>query len=131
MIIYAAPAVLCAGLFAGAALYINVVEHPTRMSCGTKFAVTEFVPSYKRAAWMQGLLAALGSLGAIAAWLFGAPAIWLAGGLLFAFVIPFTVLVVLPTNKQLLDPALDKDSKLADILLRRWARLHAIRSGLF
>ncbi len=29
------PAMLCAGLFAGAALYISFVEHPTRMLCGT------------------------------------------------------------------------------------------------
>lgn len=33
---------LSAGLFAGAAHYINVVEHPARMECGTGLAVTEF-----------------------------------------------------------------------------------------
>jgi len=123
-------AALCAGLFAGAALYINIVEHPARMSCGTRLALTEFAPSYKRATWMQASLAALGSLGAIAAWLAGASIIWLAGGLLLGAVIPFTILVILPTNKRLLDPSLDKDSQLAGQLLRRWAKLHAVRSGM-
>jgi anthrone oxygenase-like protein len=123
-------AALCAGLFAGAALYINIVEHPARMFCGTRLALTKFAPSYQRATWMQASLAALGCLGAIMAWLVGASIIWLAGGLLFGAVIPFTILFILPTNKRLLDPSLDKDSELAGQLLRRWARLHAVRSGM-
>jgi len=121
-------AVICAGLFAGAAVYVSLVEHPARMACGTSLAITEFGPSYKRGAVMQALLAALGGLGGIAAWLVGASAIWLSGGLLLAALIPFTLVVVFPTNKQLLDPALDKDSELASLLLRRWGALHAVRT---
>src|SRR5438477_5971848 len=45
---------LCScGLFAGAALYVNLVEHPARMSCGIAVALAEFRPSYKRATIMQ------------------------------------------------------------------------------
>jgi hypothetical protein len=123
-------AVLCAGLFAGASLYVNLAEHPARMSCGNRLAVTEFAPSYRRGALMQGSLAAAGFLSAIAAWLLGAPATWLVGGLLLGAVIPFTLLAILPTNKRLLDPALDKDASLAGELLRRWGKLHAVRSCL-
>ena len=93
-----ALAALCAGLFAGAAVYIIVEEHPARMLCGTRLAISEFTPSYKRAALMQASLAPVGSLGAIAAWLVGAPIISLAGGVLLGGVIPFTILVNLPTN---------------------------------
>ena len=123
-------AIICAGLFAGAALYVSFVEHPARMLCGTTLAVTEFAPSYKRATVMQASLAALGTLAAVAAWLMGAPALWLVGGLLFGAVIPFTLIVILPTNKRLLDPSLDKDSQQAQQLLHRWAMLHAVRSAL-
>jgi anthrone oxygenase-like protein len=123
-------AILCSGLFAGAALYISFVEHPARMLCGTSLAVTQFAPSYQRATVMQASLAALGTLAAIAARLMGAPAPWLAGGLLLGAVIPFTLIVILPTNKRLLDPSLDKDSKLAEHLLKRWATLHAVRTCL-
>jgi hypothetical protein len=51
------------------------------MLCGTRLAITEFAPSYKRGAVMQASLAAVGTLAAIAAWLLGAPAPWLIGGL--------------------------------------------------
>jgi hypothetical protein len=42
-------ALASAGLFAGAALYITLVEHPARLECRTAVAIAEFVPSYRRA----------------------------------------------------------------------------------
>ena len=39
-------AVLSGTLFAGAALYITVAEHPARMACGTQLAATVFGPTY-------------------------------------------------------------------------------------
>jgi hypothetical protein len=41
-------ATLCGTLFAGAAIYINLVEHPARMGLGTKAAAAEWAPSYTR-----------------------------------------------------------------------------------
>jgi hypothetical protein len=123
-------ATLSAGLFAGAATYITFIEHPARMKCGTDVAVTEFAPSYKRATMMQAPLAAVGFLSGTAAWLIGAHFLWAVGGVLLGAVIPLTLIVIAPTNKQLLDPALDKDSELAKRLLARWGRLHAIRTVL-
>ena len=62
-------ATACAGVFFGAAIYVNLVEHPARVSCGTELAVREFGPSYRRAAVMQGGLAVLGWLvGLLSAW---------------------------------------------------------------
>jgi len=123
-------ATLSAGLFTGAAIYINVVEHPARMQCGVALAVTQFAPSYERAALMQASLAVVGSGSAAVAWLRGSSLSWLIGGIFLAAVIPFTLLVIFPTNKQLLDPSLNKDSQLAGQLLTRWGRLHAVRSVL-
>lgn len=123
-------AALSAGLFSGAAIYINLVEHPARMSCGTVVAVTEFRPSYRRATVMQASLAAFGTLNAVVAWFLGGGLSWLIGGILLGSVIPFTLIVIFPTNRQLLDPNLDKKSDLALRLLTRWGRLHAVRSLL-
>ena len=121
---------LCCGLFAGAAIYVNLVEHPARMECGTEIAATEFGPSYRRAAVMQASLAATGLAASMAAWLTGASVWWLAGGILLGSVIPFTLAVILPVNKQLLAPALDKRSARARELLSYWGKLHAVRSAL-
>jgi len=58
-------AALACGLFAGAALYVNLVEHPARMECGVELAATEFPPSYRRGTIMQVTLAALGLLASV------------------------------------------------------------------
>ena len=123
-------AVLSCSLFTGAAIYINLIEHPARMQCGVEIAVREFAPSYRRATIMQATCAAVGLLSSVAAWLAGATVWWFVAGVLLGSVIPFTLLVILPTNKRLLDPTLDKRSAETERLLARWGRLHAIRSVL-
>ena len=123
-------AVLCCGIFAGAAVYINVVEHPARMECGTAVAHTEWMPSYRRAAWMQASLAIVGGLAAVAAWGAGARGGWLAGGLLLLSVVPVTLVFIRPTNSALLAPDAAQDPARVAALLARWNRLHAVRSLL-
>jgi uncharacterized membrane protein len=123
-------ALFCTALFAGAALYVNLVEHPARMECGTALAARVFGPSYRRGTIMQASLAALACLAAIGAWVTSKHPAWLIGGILIGSVIPFTLLAILPTNNRLLDPALDHSSELAHQLLTRWGRLHAVRTVL-
>ena len=123
-------ATLATALFTGAAVYISLVEHPARLLCPTAHAVEQWRPSYKRATVMQASLAVAGPLLALAAWLIGAGLVWLLAGLLLGSVVPFTLIVMWPTNKQLEDPGLDTASELARSLLVRWGRLHAIRSAL-
>ena len=123
-------ATLSSGLFAGAAVYINLVEHPARMQTGIRPALTEFAPSYHRATVTQVSLAVAGFLSGLVAWRSRSDIRWLIGGGLLASVVPFTALVILPTNKKLLDPATANDLDLAEKLLRRWGRLHAVRSVL-
>jgi hypothetical protein len=123
-------AVLSCSLFTGAAVYINLVEHPARMQCGVEIAATEFPPSYRRATVMQATCAALCLLSSVAAWLTGATFWWLLGGVVLGAVIPFTLIVILPTNKLLLSPTLDRRSAETERLLARWGRLHAVRSVL-
>ena len=123
-------AVLACGLFAGAALYVNLVEHPARMECGVELPATEFPPSYRRGTTMQVTLAAVCLLTSISGWLAGATFWWVVAGVLQVSVIPFTLIVILPTNKLLLSPTLDKRSAQTGQLLARWGKLHAVRSVL-
>jgi hypothetical protein len=123
-------ATVCAGLFAGAAIYVTFVEHPARLECGTQLAVTEFGPSYRRGAVMQASLAAIGLGAGMGGWAQGRSTAVLIGSVALGLAIPYTLLVILPTNKRLLDPSLNRTSAEAAALLARWGRLHAVRSVL-
>src|SRR5260370_11593464 len=121
-------AALSCGLFAGAALYVNLVEHPARMECGTELAATEFPPSYRWATILQVSLALIGALCGTLAWFWDRSLGWLIAAGLLLSVIPFTFIFILPTHNQLLDTALDRRSENAHLLLTRWARLRAVRA---
>jgi uncharacterized membrane protein len=121
-------ALVCAVLFAGAEACLTFVEHPARVSCGTSVALAEFRPSYRRGAVMQASLAIAGLAAGVIAWTMVRDARLLAAALLLGSLVPFTLLVILPTNKRLLDPSLDASSAKATALLRRWGRLHAVRT---
>ena len=123
-------ATLACGIFAGAAVYINLVEQPARLSCGITLAVSEWRPSYRRGTALQAPLAALGSLLAFLSWWLDRDLAWLIGGVILLAVIPFTLVVIFPTNKKLESEELDLSSAQAEHLLRLWGRLHAVRSAL-
>jgi hypothetical protein len=130
LVVFQFLAVLCCILFAGAAIYINLVEHPARMGCDTKTAATVWAPSYKRATVMQAPLAVISFLAGVVAWLLGGGLLWLIGAVLIGLVVPFTFIAVMPTNHQLLAPGRDLSSVETRSLLEKWGRLHAVRSVL-
>src|ERR1700732_5149127 len=99
------------GMFAGAAVYVSLVEHPARLSCGTRLALSEWKPSYKRGTVMQTSLAMTGSVLAILSWWLDKNAAWLIGGALLFAVVPFTLIVIFPTNRQLESDELDLSSR--------------------
>jgi len=123
-------AVLTASLFAGAALYINVAEHPARLFLRTRAATEQWAPSYKRATWMQAPLAVLSLVAGAVTWLATGRIAWLMGALSIGAVVPFTFIGIMPTNHRLLSADLDRDSTEARALLVRWGRLHAVRTLL-
>lgn len=123
-------ATLCAALFAGAAIYMNLVEHPARMGCDTRTAATVWAPSYKRGTLMQAPLAIVSFLAGVGVWASGGDWLWALGALLIGAVVPFTFIAIMPTNNQLLAPGRDLGSIETRSLLERWARLHAARSAL-
>jgi uncharacterized membrane protein len=123
-------ATLACGMFAGAAEYVSFVEHPARLSCGVKLALTEWKPSYERGTTMQASLAVIGSLFAALSWWLDKNVAWLIGGILLFAVVPFTLIVILPTNKKLESDELDSSSAQTENHLRHWGKLHGVRSLL-
>src|SRR4030095_12078109 len=130
LVVFQFLAVLCCILFAGAAIYINLVEHPARMGCDTKTAATVWAPSYKKATVMQAPLATISFLAGVGAWLLGGGLLWLMGAVLIGLVVPFAFIAVMPTNHQLLAPGRDLSSVETRSLLERGGLLHAVRSAL-
>jgi hypothetical protein len=75
-------ATFTAAIFAGAALYVNLVEHPARMALDTKSAVLEWAPSYRRATRMQAPLALVSLVAGLASWWIGGGVVWAIAALL-------------------------------------------------
>ena len=79
---------------------------------------------------MQASLAIAGLLAGVAVWLLGSGLMWLVGAVLLGSVVPFTFVVIMPTNDRLLEPGRDLASDETRALLEKWGKLHAVRSVL-
>ena len=121
-------AVGLAGMFAGGATYVSIAEHPARLRLPVREAVAEFGPSYKRAAFWQGGLAAASLATGLGAWADTAVVGWLVGSTCVAGLLALTVGALLRPSYALI-AAKGSDDELA-ALLRRWGRLHALRAIL-
>ena len=123
-------ALVAAALFAGAALYVSLVEHPTRLRLEPRAALAQWKASYARAAPMQAGLAILSLiLGAWTWWKLG-DAWLLAGALLVGANLPLTLAIILPVTNRLKAQAADGGGDEIGALLGRWGRLHALRTLL-
>jgi hypothetical protein len=123
-------ALVAAALFTGAAFYVSFVEHPARMALDPRAMLTEWKPAYERGFAMQASLAVVGFL--LGAWTFYETQswLWLAGGLTLLGGWPYTLLVIMPTNKRLLATPIEAANADTRALIRKWAELHFGRTCL-
>jgi len=123
-------ALVFATLFAGAAVYISLVEHPARLGLAVGPMLAQWQPSYKRALPFQsGLAIAGGVVGLIAGYL-SADWRWFAGSILLLANWPFTLLVIMPVNKPLMAMEEHEAGAGSRAMLVHWGKLHNIRSLL-
>ena len=123
-------ALLCAALFAGAALYITIAEHPARLELADAPLLAQWQPSYRRALPVQAGLAVVGGLAGLAAGWLGGGVGWAVGGVVLLANWPFTMMVIMPVNKRLQALRPVEAGAESRAMLVRWGRLHAVRGGL-
>jgi hypothetical protein len=111
-------ALVVAALFTGAALYINVAEQPARLSLDDSALLAEWKPAYWRGTAMQApFVLRLG----LFAWRQTSDWRWLVGAVVLALNWPYTFLVIMPTNTQLLLTLSDNAGPTTRELVERWA----------
>ena len=122
-------ALLLAAVFAGAALYVNLAEQPARLTLDDRALLAEWKPSYDKGKMMQASLALLATLAGLLAAYESGRAIWLLGAALMLASWPYTLIVIMPTNRALHATAIDSAGPETRRLIEKWGRLHAARTA--
>jgi len=123
-------ALVFATLFAGAALYISLVEHPARLGLADGPLLAQWQPSYKRALPIQAGLAIAGGVAGLIAGYRSGDWQWFAGAVLLLANWPFTLFVIMPVNKRLLAMEAKDAGPESRRMLLDWGKLHNVRSAL-
>jgi hypothetical protein len=123
-------ALTAAGIFTGAAFYVNVAEQPARLNLDDRALLTEWKPSYKRGAAMQAPLALVGFLLGLAAWWQTSHPGLLIGAIAMIAPWPWTLIGIKPTNDALLATEPDQAGPQTRALVVKWGALHGVRTAL-
>ena len=123
-----ALAVALAGIFFGIAAYINLAEQPGRLALAAGPMLAQWKISFAAGIAIQGALAIITGLVALAAWWLDRDWRWMAGGLLMLSNWPWTLAMIAPINNALNGTAADAAGPASIELITRWGQMHSVRT---
>ncbi len=116
-------ALVFASAFAGAALYLVLVEQPARLALDDASMIREWAPSDRRGFALLGGLAVLAALSGLAAFSQGSDIRFLIGALLVLASWPYTYFVIVPLNNRLLAAGASRPDADAREIVTFWGQL--------
>ncbi len=123
-------ALVCSTLFAGAALHITLSEQPARLALDDAAMLAQWKTSFGRAQRMAPPLAILGFLFSAFSWWQTGGLLWVIGAILIGVNIPYTLVLIMPTNRKLLATAPNAADLTSRALIADWGRMHDARTAL-
>jgi hypothetical protein len=122
-------ALIFSAVYFGSTAYITLVEHPARLACSPEVALAQWGQSVKSTP-RYAASALISAAAALVHSKFAPASPWTWGSILLLTVLPFTVVALLPIQRQLVEPNLLLERIQATAKLREWGTRHSVRTCL-
>jgi hypothetical protein len=109
--------------FFGAALYINIVEQPSRLALDARSIIREWIPSNRRGFVMLAVLAMVSALLGYTDYIRGGDVRWLIGATIILSSLPYAYFVITPVNILLYGARGNAPPSTVRELMRDWGLL--------
>jgi hypothetical protein len=123
-------ALVMSALFAGGALHVMFAEQPARLALNDEAMVIQWRASFAHAQRSAPVLAILGVVFGLGTWGMGGGPAWILGSLLLGANIPYTLILIGSTNRQLQAMAPAESGPASRALVEKWGQLHVGRTVL-